>query len=746
MSFRLKIVLGLLAIQILLAAMLIWSSLAFLRASNEVELSSRAQVLAPGLAALMRPAVAAQDMAELERDIDAVLFRRGVVYVRIRLPQGKVLIERGEASALAKPFREDFLFEDVSDGVFDVHADIERDDVALGRVELGLSVDEIQDTMVAARREMASIALLGLALSVVFSWLLGNYFANQLLRLRDATRRVAAGDIGYQLPVAGSDELAQTANAFNTMSRKLAALYSEKQAALNSAQQTAGELRESERRVHAVLDNAMDAIFTFDARGIIESFNPAAERIFGRAASEAIGSRLDAIIAPDDFAAFEQRLRDFDRTGDAGLIADEGEIGGLRKQGDVFPMEIDIGQMEIAGRHLFIAIARDVTQRRQADAALRRAQGAALESSRSKFEFIAGVSDEIRVPVSDMLGALSALSRSGVGNEQYARVERAMSAGSALITVVSDMLDFARMEAGTLELESIDFDLWRIIDTVYRMYRERAAAKGLELVYIMPGDLPAALCGDPARLRQLLVNLIDNAVKFTAHGSVVLKVSAQTSDDERVILQFEVEDTGDGISPDVQRHIFDFSSRERAGEAGSAGLGLMVSRRLAEMMQGEIGVSSEPGRGSRFWFTAVFARQARRERASASSIEARSGALLVSADERRCRELLLVLQRQGLLAVYAVDAVQALAAVAAMNHELVLIDNERGRSLGAEEVQRLRAALAAAPVPIAVLLPAGASGECVIYRAAGADLCVERVAGAPIDSGIDVDAWLAAIR
>ena len=117
-----------------------------------------------------------------------------------------------------------------------------------------------------------------------------------------------------------------------------------------------------------------------------------------------------------------------------------------------------------------------------------------------------------------MLGALSALSRSGVGNEQYARVERAMSAGNALITVVSDMLDFARMEAGTLELESIDFDLWRIIDTVYRMYRERAAAKGLERVYIMPGALPAALRGNPARCVRLLVNLIDNAVKFTAHG------------------------------------------------------------------------------------------------------------------------------------------------------------------------------------------------------------------------------------
>ncbi len=625
MSFRLKIVLGLLAIQLFLVAMLIWSSLTFLRVSNEVELSSRAQMLAPGLAALMRPAVMAEDMAELERDIGAVLFRRGVVYVRILSTQGRVLIERGEASILARPFKEDFLFEDVSDGVFDVYADIERDGIALGRIELGLATDEIQEIMVAARREMASIALLGLALSVVLSWLLGNYFAHQLMRLRDATRRVAAGDIGYQLPVAGHDELAQTANAFNTMSRKLAALYTEKQAALNAAHQTAGELRESEHRVHAVLDNAMDAIFTFDAQGVIESFNPAAERIFDRAAGEAIGQRLDAIIAANDFSALEHRLREFVHGGDAGNIAEVGEIGGLRRQGGVFPLEIDIGQMQLAGRHLFIAIARDVTQRRQAEAELRRAQSAALESSRSKFEFIAGVSDEIRTPVGNMLGTLSMLSSADMSDEQYGRIERAMSAGNTLITVVSDMLDFARIEAGTMILDAVDFDLWQIIDTVYQDYREQAAAKGVELVYLVPGDLPAALCGDPARLRQLLVNLVDNAVKFTQHGTVALKVSAQAHDAARVMLRFDVEDTGSGITSEVQQHIFDFAAR--AGSAtgtpvrGSAGLGLMISRRLAEMMGGEIGVSSEPGRGSRFWFTVVLERREREETATSSAAD-----------------------------------------------------------------------------------------------------------------------------
>lgn len=609
MSFRLKIVLGLFALQLLLVVVLIWSSLNFLRISSEVELSNRAMVLAPSLAVLMRPSVEAGDFEELRREIDAVLFRRGVVYIRVLSPEGEVVVEGGEPGALGRSFREDFLFEEVDDEVFDVSAEIQSEAGVVGRVELGLAVGEIHEIMAAARREMASIALIGLALSIVFSWMLGNYFARQLTRLRDATRRIASGDIGYQLTVAGNDELAQTANAFNTMSRKLSTLYAEKQAALTSARQKASEVQESERRIHAVLDHAMDAIFTFDSRGYIESFNPAAERIFGRPAQEAIGERITVLI-PDPFLSEQEAIiQEFLRTGDAAAFGEPREVEGRRSDGTTFPMEIDISHVELEGRFLFIAIARDISNRKRAQAELRRAQARALELSRHKFEFIAEVSDGIRTPMSEMLSALNSLSRTGIARDQQGRIEELQGAGESLITIVNDMLDFSRLEAGRLELEMIDFDLWQTVDTVYRTFYDRAVKKGLSFVYVIPADTPARVHGDPTRLRQVLANLVDNAIKFTDRGEIVLRVGAVEEWGTRAVLRFEVRDTGVGIAPAMQQRIFDILSRpDAAGERpyASSGLGLMISRRLVEMMGGRIGVQSGLGRGSTFWFTATF--------------------------------------------------------------------------------------------------------------------------------------------
>ena len=732
MSFRLKIVLGLLLIQFLLVVMLIWSSLNFLRISNEVELSNRALVIAPSLAALMRPAVATRDLEELRREIEAVLFRRGIVYVRVLSPEGEVLVEGGDPDVLARPFVEDFLFEDVTDEVFDVYSDIERDGAIVGRVEVGLFVGEIQEIMTAARREMASIALSGLGLSIVFSWLLGNYFAGQLTRLRDATRRIASGDIGYQLPVAGNDELAQTANAFNTMSRKLATLYAEKQSALTAARQKASELHESERRIHAVLDHAMDAIFTFDMRGFIESFNPAAERIFGYPSAEVIGERISALIPDPYLSEHEARIREFLRTGDPRAFGHASEIEGRRRDGMVFPMEIDVSQVQLEGRYLFIAVARDITQRRRAEADLRRAQAEAMASSRNKFEFIANVSDEIRAPVSDMLGALGLLGRTGLSPEQQARIDAIQSSGDALITIVNDMLDFARIEAGTLELESIDFDLWQTVDAVYQCYRDRAAAKGLELTYVIPCTVPAALRGDPARLRQLLVNLADNAVKFTDHGEVVIRVDAVEQAGGHAVLRFDVQDTGIGIPQHVQQRIFEIFSRPPsaagAGPFGSSGLGLMISKRLAEMMNGRIGVHSEPGHGSSFWFTASFEKQLGAGRAPAVSYEtlARLRVLVVNPDEAGRRSLQAMLADVGIAAQGVQDGLQGLgelgaAATRGQPYDLVVCDMMGGGVGGLQFARAVRADPRISQIGMIMLAAIGYRGDSEEVRQAGVE-------------------------
>ncbi len=729
MSFRLKIVLGLVLIQILLMLILVWSSLNFLRSSNEVELSNRAASIVSILASTLGPEVASGNVAVLNAMINDVLTQPDIIYVRIRGKDG-LLAAGGDAGVLARPFAEDFLFEDITDGVYDISASIREGGVSVGELEIGLSSSEIRNVMAAARREMATIAVIGLGLSFVFSLMLGNYFARQLTRLKDATRRIASGDIGYQLAVAGNDELAQTANAFNTMSRKLAMLYSEKQSALNRARQKADELHESERRIHAVLHHAMDAIITFDEYGVIESFNPAGERIFGCTSAECIGQELAILIPEPYLSEHRAEMKAFLRSRDAGGFGATREIEGLRKDGSVFPMEIDISEVSIEGRHLFIAIARDITRRKNDEYALRKAQEAALESNRSKFEFIANVSQEIRAPVNEMLGSLNILAASGLEAGLEKRVDDIRASGNSLITVINDMLDFSRIEAGKLELETIDFDLWRTVDTVYRMFRDAAAGKNVNLAYIMPCRAPTALRGDPTRLRQLLINLLDNALKFTDKGEVTLRIEVTGETEAYAMLRFEVVDTGIGIAPAVQQRIFElFAHSDRSVSSPynrSSGLGLMISKRLAEMMQGTIGVSSEIGRGSAFWFTARFEKQPGVQKASGTLSRDCSHLklLIVNPDGAACETMRAMLEVSGLRSRCIEDGMKALGELGAAAergepYDLVVFNREIPGMNGLQFAHAVRGDRRIAQTRMIMIAATGYRGDGEEVRQAG---------------------------
>lgn len=741
MSFRLKIILGLLGIQILLMLILVWSSLNFLRISNEIELSNRAASAASIMASTLGAAVAHDDIQSVTERISDVLAQPGIVYIRV-LDNNGVLSEVGDPAPLARPFREDFLFEDVTDDIYDAAAELFDHGMLIGRVEVGISTLEVRDIMAAARREMATIAVFGLALSLLFSLVLGNYFARQLKRLKDATRRIASGDIGYQLAVAGHDELAQTANAFNTMSRKLAMLYSEKQSALNRARQQADELQDRERHIHAVLDHAMDAIFTFDENGILESFNPAAMKIFGYGADECLGQAIDLIIPEPWRAELLRLMRDFLRTGDAGIFGATREIEGRRKNGALFPLEIAISEVQIEGRYLFIAIARDITQRRLAEAELRKAQEAALESSRHKFEFIANVSQEIRAPVNEMISAVNVLTETALSADQRARAEQVKASGDSLVTIINDMLDFSRIEAGKLELESIDFDLRRTVDAVCQMFRDQAGRKGIDLVYVVPATAPRTLRGDPTRLRQLLINLIDNALKFTERGEVVLRIDVAEVAGSAVVLRFVVEDTGIGMAPATRQRIFELFSHIDAERPSSfnrsSGLGLMISRRLAEMMQGTIGVDSEIGKGSRFWFTARFELPAVASPAASGAHMDLSSlkVLIVNPDTDACEVRRASINASGLRSHCIEEGASALselgaAAARGQPYDVVIFDRVSSGMSGLQFARALHGDRRLAGTRMIMIAATGYRGDGEEVRQAG----IQAYLTAPVDSG-----------
>ena len=607
MTFRFKIVLGVIMIQIFLVSMLAWRNLSFLRSTSEIDLSARASLSAAILAASVSPYIHARDTPALKRLIDTALTHPGEVYIRIYDAKG-MLAEGGDPKVLSKPFKEDFMVDTVDDEVFDVSKEVIDEDQIIGRVEVGFSTEPIADMMGAAHRNTATISVVGILISIVFSLFLGNYFDAQLKRLRNATRRIASGDVGHQIGITGNDELAQTASAFNTMSKRLAKMYSEKQEALNEARSTATSLMVSQRRVESVLQNAMDGIITFDDdTALIETINPAAERILGCASEEAIGQPVSTFIPG---------LKDWVEQTESGAPLDlqrlnlEGalhDLEGRRLDGTPLAMELAISEFIIEGRRQFIGIFRDISDRKTAELERRKARDMEMELSRSKFEFIANVSRDIRAPINDIIEQATQLQETRLDESQAKLLAKIRTSSYGLITIISDVLDFSRIAAGNMTLENIPFSLYRTVEITFQRAQKHLSLekKNLLLCYFLPANTPCMLKGDPSRLRQILFNLVDNAVTHTGKGEILIRIGVVDAREDSVRLHFEISDSGKGIDTKRQTSIFSVMQpehmRQTHGRPGS-GLGLNISRKLVEMMGGKIGVISTPGMGSTFSF------------------------------------------------------------------------------------------------------------------------------------------------
>ncbi len=356
----------------------------------------------------------------------------------------------------------------------------------------------------------------------------------------------------------------------------------------------------------AIVQASADAIVGRSADGVIRSWNPGAERLYGWSAEEIVG-RHEEVLVPADRREEESAVLERVRWGEQVPRYDTERV---RKDGSRVPVALTVSPIfhEDAVQAIS-AIGQDISERTAKDAALAAARNEALESSRLKSEFLATMSHEIRTPMNGVIGLTSLLLQTPLDETQRQYAEGVQGAGEALLAVINDILDFSKLEAGKVELELADFDPRGLVEEVASLFSLTAHGKRLELVAYCRPEVPALLVGDGGRIRQILLNLASNAVKFTATGEVAITVRSTPEDAGGVTIRFEVADTGIGISAAARTRLFESFSQADASTTrryGGTGLGLAISRRLTEAMGGEIGVDSEVGVGSTFWFQATF--------------------------------------------------------------------------------------------------------------------------------------------
>jgi PAS domain S-box-containing protein len=373
---------------------------------------------------------------------------------------------------------------------------------------------------------------------------------------------------------------------------------------------TEQELRESEEMFRSIGTSAKDAIVMMDNQGNVTYWNKAAERMFGFTVEEATGKYLHEFLASEEYRpSFYQAFPHFQETGEGAAVGSTLELVGLHKSGKRVVVELSLSALQLRGKWHALGIMRDVTLRKEAERAIQEARDAAEQSARAKSQFLANISHEIRTPLNGVIGMLGLLERTELNPEQREFTETAVTSADALLHLINDILDFSKIEAGKMELDSLDFNLTALVEGVNDSLAFQAQQKGLEYLCLIDPDIPRFLRGDPGRVRQVLVNLIGNAIKFTPRGQIEIQVTREEFSDRETEVRFQVRDTGIGIPSERIAHLFEAFTQADSSTTrkyGGTGLGLNISKKLVQLMGGGIEATSKVGEGSCFSFNVFF--------------------------------------------------------------------------------------------------------------------------------------------
>ncbi len=504
-------------------------------------------------------------------------------------------------------------------------------------------------------------------------------------------------------------------------------------------QQETGEHRQSEARFRAVVEAAPSAMLSISEDGRITLANKQAKRLFGYTREEMIGQPIEVLVP--------ERFRREHIIYPAGYFYQHDakcDLYGLRKDGSEVPIESDLNPLApMEGCTMLISIS-DISEQQRAEQTLREAKEAAEQATRAKSLFLANMSHEIRTPLNGVIGMTSLLQRTELTPRQAEFTETIRTSGEALLTVINDILDFSKIESGKLELEELPFEPRACADEVLTMLALKAVEKEVELVCL--SDLPPGLTvrGDESRLRQILTNLVSNAIKFTNTGEIVVTLEQRPLAADRIELRLSVRDTGIGIPPEKLARLFESFSQVDASTSrqyGGTGLGLAISKRLAKLMGGQMGVESRVGEGSTFFFTitvgAVELDSAKAALKDGDRLVGKTALIAVVHDATR-QSLAQQVEAWGMQAPLATSAQEALAFVRSQLADVIMLDSTLPGMKSAELVVAIRQAAGPHRYPIILLV----SGELVGGASDDAEAC-EAILNKPVRQASLYDTLLA---
>ncbi|MBK1730300.1 histidine kinase [Thiococcus pfennigii] len=540
-----------------------------------------------------------------------------------------------------------------------------------------------------------------LALILPLGWLIGRTIARPIAQLNEGALRIAEGDLDVRLALARRDEIGTLGESFDRMAANLAA--------------SRREIEAVAAKYQAIFDNASEGIFQTTPAGEVVSANQALLGLLGfhelaqmQAEIEDLGAQV--YVDPRDRETMLAELRARGRV-------DGFETQLRRRDGTSFWAELALHRTtDRDGRPILEGMLLDATDRHRRQQA-ERESATARAANEAKSSFLANMSHEIRTPMNAIMGLTDLLLRTDLDERQRDYLTKIKTSSASLLAVINDILDLSKIESGRLELEDTPFSLEEVMANLTEMLAYRAHERDIELIVSIDPQVPRALVGDPVRLGQILLNLTSNAIKFTAHGEVVVSVALEEAPtacgDDRIMVRFQVQDTGTGIPEDRLDAIFEpFTQADDSitRHHGGTGLGLPISRQLAEQMGGELRVESRPGAGSTFTARVLLRRQT--ERGAVQPVtprDLRGLAVLIVDDNATAREILVSqIESFQMEATAAASGEEALAILAdpTRTFDLVLLDWKMPGLNGLETARRIRTDLDLARVPLVCMVSA----------------------------------------